>query len=84
MDAGHATGYQLAISRRGAADVWREQGRDPISQGMRCKRGQRRQIADEWNEQLRCPNCSKTGIASLDLSAKARPDANRSIRIRWL
>ena len=22
-------------------------------------------MADEWNEQLRCPKCSKTGMASL-------------------
>jgi hypothetical protein len=22
-------------------------------------------MADQWNEQLRCPNCGKTGIASL-------------------
>jgi hypothetical protein len=25
-------------------------------------------MADEWNEQLRCPNCSKTGMASLSQS----------------
>jgi hypothetical protein len=22
-------------------------------------------MADEWNERLRCPNCRKTGVASL-------------------
>jgi hypothetical protein len=29
-------------------------------------------MADEWNEQLQCPNCSKTGIASLSQTKATR------------
>jgi hypothetical protein len=28
-------------------------------------------MSDEWNEELRCPECGKTGVASLSQSADA-------------
>ena len=35
-------------------------------------------MSDEWNEELRCPECGKTGVASLSQSDDAEiPTINR-------
>jgi hypothetical protein len=36
-------------------------------------------MVDEWNEQLRCPNCGKTGIASLSQSEGERTPTVQSV-----
>jgi hypothetical protein len=37
----------------------------PTVRGISTIREHTGQMADEWNEQLRCPNCGTTGIAAL-------------------
>jgi hypothetical protein len=36
-------------------------------------------VFDEWNEKLRCPNCSKTGMASLSQSEGERTPTVQSV-----